>query len=375
MRLDPTRHDGRMFYAVIPAGGGGTRLWPLSRVGHPKFLHALTGTAATLLEATVDRLAPLAAAQDIYVVTGAAHAAGVARQLAHVPADNILIEPSPRDSCAAISLAAALIARHDRDAVMGAFPADHLIRDAARFASVVRSAIAGADQGFLMTVGITPTQPETGYGYLQCGGLVEGGPVRRVEQFREKPSRDVATAYVASGDYYWNAGMFVWQVGVFLGELARQQPALHDGVVRIAAAWDTPDRDEVLGEVWPTLTKISVDYAVMEGASSAGLVATVPGDFGWNDIGDFDSLGKVLPSDEAGNVVVAASGDKPDFLLYDSERSVIVPHSDRLIAVLGVEDLVVVDTPDVVLICKRDRAQEVKKLVDDLKERGDSRFI
>jgi mannose-1-phosphate guanylyltransferase len=292
-----------------------------------------------------------------------------------VPADNILIEPSPRDSCAAISLAAALIARHDRDAVMGAFPADHLIRDAARFASVVRSAIAGADQGFLMTVGITPTQPETGYGYLQCGGLVEGGPVRRVEQFREKPSRDVATAYVASGDYYWNAGMFVWQVGVFLGELARQQPALHDGVVRIAAAWDTPDRDEVLGEVWPTLTKISVDYAVMEGASSAGLVATVPGDFGWNDIGDFDSLGKVLPSDEAGNVVVAASGDKPDFLLYDSERSVIVPHSDRLIAVLGVEDLVVVDTPDVVLICKRDRAQEVKKLVDDLKERGDSRFI
>jgi mannose-1-phosphate guanylyltransferase len=226
-----------------------------------------------------------------------------------------------------------------------------------------------------MTVGITPTHPETGYGYLQCGGLVDGGPVRRVEQFREKPSRDVATAYVASGDYYWNAGMFVWRVGVFLGELARQQPALHDGVVRIAEAWDTPDRDEVLGDVWPTLTKISVDYAVMEGASSAGLVATVPGDFGWNDIGDFDSLGKVLPTDEAGNVVVAASGDKPDILLYDSERSILVPHSDRLVAVLGVQDLVVVDTPDVVLVCKRERAQEVKKLVDELKERGDSRFI
>ena len=350
-------------------------MWPLSRVGHPKFLHALTGSAATLLEATVDRLAPLAAPEDTYVVTGAAHAAGVARQLAHVPADNIVIEPSPRDSCAAISLAAALIARRDPDAVMGAFAADHLVRDSAAFVAVVRAAIVGADQGFLMTIGITPTHPETGYGYLQCGGLVDGGPVRRVDQFREKPSREVATSYVASGNYFWNAGMFVWRVGVFLGELARQQPALHDGVVRIAAAWDTPDRDEVLGQVWPTLTKISVDYAVMEGASAAGLVATVPGDFGWNDIGDFDSLAKVLPSDEAGNVVVAASGDKPDILLYDTAGSIIVPHSDRLVAVLGVEDIVVVDTPDVVLVCKRERAQEVKKLVDELKERGDTRFI
>ena len=194
-------------------------------------------------------------------------------------------------------------------------------------------------------------------------------------EFTEKPNTSIATGYVQDGAHLWNAGMFVWRVGVFLGELARQQPALHDGVVRIAEAWDTPDRDEVLGSVWPTLTKISVDYAVMEGASSAGLVATVPGDFGWNDIGDFDSLGNVLAPDDAGNVVVAASGDKPDILLYDTAGSIIVPHSDRLVALLGVQDVVVVDTPDVILVCKRDRAQEVKKLVDELKERGDTRFI
>jgi len=363
-----------MFYVVIPAGGGGTRLWPLSRADHPKFLHALTGTSATLLEATVDRLGPLAAPDATYVVTGAAHAASVARQLHDVPEQNILVEPSPRDSCAAIGLAAAIIALDDPDAVMGTFPADHLVRDDARFAAVVRAAIAGAERGVLMTVGITPTRPDTGFGYLQCGGLMDGGPVRRVERFKEKPSRDIAAEYVASGNYYWNAGMFVWRVDVFLGELARQQPDLHDGLRRIAAAWRTPERDDVLGEVWPSLKKISVDYAVMEGASETGLVATVPGDFGWNDIGDFDSLGQVLAADEAGNVVVAAGGDEPEIVLSDTKGAVLVPHAGRLVAVLGMEDVVVVDTPDVVLVCPRDRAQQVKSLVDELKERGDGRY-
>jgi mannose-1-phosphate guanylyltransferase len=364
-----------MFFVVIPAGGGGTRLWPLSRAGHPKFLHALTGTPATLLQATADRLAPLAGPEATYVVTGAAHAAAVARQIADLPEENILIEPSPRDSCAAIGLAATIIARHDPDAVMGTFPADHVVRDLNRFTAVVREAISGAERGFLMTVGITPTHPETGYGYLQCGGLVADGPVRRVERFKEKPSRDVAEGYVAAGNYYWNAGMFVWRVGVFLGELMRQCPEMHAGLVRIADAWDTPKRDEVLGDVWPSLEKISVDFAVMEGASDAGIVATVPGDFGWNDIGDFDSLGQELTADEHRNIVVAAGGEKPEVLLRDTTGSLIVPHAERLVAVLGMDDVVVVDTSDVVLVCPRDRAQEVKALVDELKKRGESRFV
>ncbi|MDI1460478.1 sugar phosphate nucleotidyltransferase [Catellatospora sp. KI3] len=366
-----------MLHAVIPAGGSGTRLWPLSRATHPKFLHPLTGTPDTLIQATVARLAPVAAIGDTYVVTGTAHAAAIARQLPDLPESNILIEPSPRDSCAAIGLAAAVIARRDPEAVMGSFAADHLVRDTARFAEVLRDAEAGAQRGLLMTIGITPTHPETGYGYLQCGAVVDG-PVRVVDEFKEKPSREVAAQYLASGRYLWNAGMFVWRVDVFLRELARQQPGLHDGLVRIAAAWDTDDRDRVLGEIWPTLTKISVDYAVMEGAAAAGLVATVPGDFGWNDIGDFHTLGEVLPADENGNVVVGddatLDGGKPEVLLHDSRNVVVVPQSGRLVAALGLENMIVVDTPDAVLVCDRARAQDVKKLVDDLKERSDPRI-
>ncbi|WP_406107315.1 mannose-1-phosphate guanylyltransferase [Micromonospora globbae] len=362
-----------MLYAVIPAGGSGTRLWPLSRAGHPKFLHPLTGTPASLLQATVERLASLTTPERTLVVTGTAHVTAVARQLTGLPEENILVEPSPRDSCAAIALAAAVIARRDPDAVMGSFAADHLIGDPQRWAETVREAMRGAEQGLLMTVGITPTRPETGYGYLECGELIGGGPLRRVAEFKEKPALEVAEVYVRSGRHLWNASMFVWRADVFLAELARQQPALHAGVTSIAAAWGTPEQDDVLGAVWPTLPKISVDYAVMEGAATAGRVATVPGDFGWNDVGDFHTLGDVLPADPAGNVVLGAP--KPGVLLHDSSGLVVVPHSGRLVAALGVHDLVVVDTPDAVLVCPRERAQDVKALVDDLKARGEEGYV
>ncbi|MFD0785436.1 mannose-1-phosphate guanylyltransferase [Micromonospora azadirachtae] len=362
-----------MLYAVIPAGGSGTRLWPLSRAGHPKFLHPLTGTSASLLQATVERLAPLTTPERTMVVTGAAHVTAVARQLAGLPEENILVEPSPRDSCAAIALAAAVIARRDPDAVMGSFAADHLIGDSLRWAETVREAMRGAEQGLLMTVGITPTRAETGYGYLECGDLLGDGPLRMVAEFKEKPAADVAEAYFRSGRHLWNASMFVWRVDVFLAELARQQPALHAGVTAISAAWGEPEQDEVLGAVWPTLPKISVDYAVMEGAAMAGRVATVPGDFGWNDVGDFHTLGDVLPADHTGNVVLGAA--KPGVLLQDSTGLVVVPHSGRLVAAIGVHDLVVVDTPDAVLVCPRERAQDVKALVDELKERGEEDYV
>lgn len=363
-------------YAVIPAGGSGTRLWPLSRAGHPKFLHPLTGTEASLLQATVDRLAPLADPSRVLIVTGVAHAAAVSRQLAGLPEENILVEPSPRDSCAAIALAAAVIARREPDAIMGSFAADHLITDGGRFIEVIEQAMAGARQGRLMTLGITPTRPETGYGYLQCGGPVEGGPVLAVEEFKEKPSYDLAESYLKSGNYLWNAGMFVWKVDVFLAELARQQPQLHAGISRIVQAWDSPAREDVLGEVWPTLPRISVDYAVMEGAAAVGRVGTVPGDFGWNDVGDFHTLGEILASDAAGNVVVGShAAARPGVLLREAESLVVVPNSGRLVAALGVRDLIIVDTPDAVMVCPRDRAQEVKSLVDDLKDQGEITYI
>ncbi|MFI7606578.1 mannose-1-phosphate guanylyltransferase [Micromonospora sp. NPDC049366] len=362
-----------MLYAVIPAGGSGTRLWPLSRAGHPKFLHPLTGSAASLLQATVERLAPLTTPERTLVVTGAAHVAAVARQLTGLPEENILVEPSPRDSCAAIALAAAVIALRDPDAVMGSFAADHLIGDPLRWAETVREAMRGAERGLLMTVGITPTRPETGYGYLECGELLGDGQLRMVAEFKEKPAAEVAEAYVRSGRHLWNASMFVWRVDVFLAELARQQPALHAGVTAIASAWGTTEQDDVLGAVWPTLPKISVDYAVMEGAATAGRVATVPGDFGWNDVGDFHTLGDVLPADPAGNVVLG--GAKPGVLLRDSSGLVVLPHSGRLVAAIGLRDLIVVDTPDAVLVCPRDRAQDVKAVVDELKERGEEDYV
>ncbi len=360
-----------MLHAVIPAGGSGTRLWPLSRAGNPKFLHPLTGTAQTLLQATVSRLTDVSPPSDTLVVTGVAHAAAVARQLPDLPEANIIVEPSPRDSCAAIGLAAAIIARRDPRAIMGSFAADHLVRDQERLTEVLKQAVAGAERGLLMTVGITPTHPETGYGYLECGEIVDG-PVRRVARFKEKPSVEVATEYLQSGRYLWNASMFVWRVDAFLAELERQRPSLHDGLLAIAAAWGTEAQERVLAERWHTLPKISVDYAVMEGAAEAGLVATVPGDFGWTDVGDFHTLGDVLVADGEGNVVVG--GDKGDIVLEDVAGSVVIGQSGRLVAALGMRDTIIVDTPDAVLVCDRSRAQDVKKIVDELKARGDTRI-
>jgi mannose-1-phosphate guanylyltransferase len=366
-----------MLHAVIPAGGSGTRLWPLSRAGHPKFLHALTGTSHSLLQATVDRLAPLAEPATTYVVTGVAHAAAVARQLPDVPDSNIVVEPSQRDSCPAIALAAAIIARRDPEAVMGSFAADHLIRDPEGFRATVEAAMVGARAGYLMTVGIKPDHPETGYGYVHVGDGVGAGPVRAVTEFKEKPTRELAERYVNSGQYLWNASIFVWRVDVFLAELARQQPELHAGVLAIAAAWDTDQREPALEARWPGLPKIAVDYAVMEGAAAAGKVATVVGDFGWNDIGDFHTLGEVLPQDDRGNVVLdVALGEgaaKGDVILVDSAGTVVVPGGGRIVAAVGVRDFIVVDTPDAILLCPRSRAQDVKIVVDELRRRGHDR--
>jgi mannose-1-phosphate guanylyltransferase len=363
-----------VLYAVVPAGGSGTRLWPLSRSSNPKFLHALTGTSESLLQATVARLDGLAAPATTMVVTGVAHAAAVARQLPAIPADNILVEPAPRDSCAAIGLAAAVISERDPTAMMGSFAADQLVADVPAFQTAVRAAAAGAAAGRLMTIGITPTRPETGYGYLRCGDTVDGA-VRAVAEFAEKPSAERATAYLRSGRYLWNASMFIWRVDVFLAELARQQPDLHAGLRRIAAAWHGPRREDRMGEIWPALPKISVDYAVMEGAAAAGLVGTVPGTFGWNDVGDFHTLGDVLPTDEVGNVVLDADDTKGEVILHDSANVVVVPRSRRLIAAVGLTDIVIVDTDDALLVCPRGRAQEVKAVVDGLKERGSAEYL
>ncbi|HSR83000.1 MAG TPA: mannose-1-phosphate guanylyltransferase [Streptosporangiaceae bacterium] len=355
-----------MLYSTILAGGSGTRLWPLSRACEPKFLHALTGTDRSLLQATADRVGPLSATDQIYVVTGTAHAAAISRQLPEVPAANILIEPSPKDSCAAVSLACAVLARRDPGAVMAAFSADHLIGDQDRFVEIIEQAAAAARDGYLTTVGIRPSHAEVRFGYLRLGAPA-AGHARAVAEFKEKPSLEVAANYVESGQYLWNAGIFVFGVDAFLAELARQRPQLSDGIARIADAWDGPERDATLAEVWPGLEKISVDYGVLEGAAAAGKVATVPADMPWSDVGDFDSLGRSLPTDESGNLLIASQAE---IVARDVKDAVIVSTTDRVVAVVGLDDVVVVDTADATLVCARSRSQEVKQIVEELRDRG-----
>lgn len=345
------------FWAVIPAGGAGTRLWPLSRRGAPKFLHDLTGSGRTLLQATWDRLTPLAG-QRVVVVTGARHADAVCRQLPDLPADGLVAEPSPRDSMPAIALAAAMVARRDPEAVIGSFAADHVIADSAAFHAAVHEAVAVARTGLLVTIGVTPTHAATGFGYIREGAAlgVPGAPTARaVEAFVEKPDAATAAAYLAAGGYRWNAGMFVVGARVLLELLRERLPELAAGVQAIAAD------PSLLATRWDGLTKIAIDYAVAEPAAAAGRVAVVPAAFGWQDVGDFDALASLLGPRDGMRVL----GPGEDVLAVDSS-GLVVAGSGRFVALVGCEDLVVVDTPDALLVVPRRRAQQVKQVVDRL---------
>lgn len=347
------------FWAVVPAGGAGTRLWPLSRASAPKFLRDLRGSGRTLIQETHDRLAPLVG-DRLLVVTGAAHAAAVARQLDAVPTGSILAEPSARDSMAAIGLAAALLERRDPDAVMGSFAADHVITDADAFAAAVRTAVDVARDDWLVTLGIEPAFPSSAFGYIRSGEALDGHPgAQRVEAFVEKPTVEVATGYLAEGGYRWNAGMFVVRPGVLLDLLGEWHPEFAAALRAIAADPDTLD------DVWPTLPKIALDHAVAEPAADAGRVATVPAAFAWDDIGDFDSLATLLAQDRDGVTVL---GDAAAVRSLDASGLVVT--GGRTIAVIGLEDVVVVDTPDALLVTSRERAQDVKAVVAALKDAG-----
>ncbi|RXR26292.1 mannose-1-phosphate guanylyltransferase [Oerskovia turbata] len=359
------------FYAVIPAGGAGTRLWPLSRRGNPKFLLDLTGAGRSLLQATVDRLAPLAGQDGIVLVTGRQHVASARTQLPGLRDDAVLAEPSPRDSMAAIGLAAAVLEHRHGDVVIGSFAADQVITGQAAFEQAVREGVEAARAGHVVTVGIAASRPSTAFGYVRSGASLDlaGAPTAlHAQGFTEKPDAVTAQRYVRSGEYRWNAGMFITRTSVLLGHLADQRPELHDGLRTVAAAWDTPDRDRVLAEVWPGLEKIAIDHAVAEPVAAVGGVAVVPGNFGWDDIGDFNSLAVLLPSaDESGSKVL---GDTDRVVRRESAGSVVVPASDRVVTILGLDDVVVVDTPDALLVTTRARAQQVKAMVDLVRERG-----
>jgi mannose-1-phosphate guanylyltransferase len=358
-------------YAVIMAGGRGTRLWPVSRKKQPKHILPLLGEE-TLFQSTVARLEGLVTPEQILVVTAEEQAEELQKQAAHIPDKNFLIEPQPRGTASVVGLAAAVLAKHDPDATMLVLPSDHFIRNRDRFLLVMRAAVQVACQGYLVTLGITPTFPSTGYGYIQRGESLPEDfdyPVYRVLRFTEKPDEAKARLMLASGDHSWNSGMFIWRVERILAEFARQMPELKAALDKIGGAWGTSEQEAVLGSEWPRLKVETIDYGIMERAQN---VAVLPaGGLEWSDVGSWDALFDVLPPDPHGNVV----GNQSEHLPLETHNTLVYSTGKKLIATIGVDDLVVVDTGDALLVCHRDQAQYVKQVIEQLKKMGKEEYL
>ena len=349
-------------YAVIMAGGGGTRLWPISRKKHPKHVLQLLGTR-TLFQSALDRLEGFIPTERILVVTTAGQAEELEKQAPQLSQANFLIEPQPRGTASVIGLAASVIKKRDPEAVMLILTSDHSIRNNYLFHLVMRVAVQVARKDYLVTLGITPTFPATGYGYIkQDAPLPEkfDYPVYRVLKFIEKPDEAKARLLLASGEASWNSGMFIWRADRILDEFARQMPDLKERLDRIGAAWGSPEQDAVLHAEWLKLKTETIDYGIMEHANN---VAVLPaGGLEWSDVGSWDSLFDVLLPDEHGNVVVNS-----EHMALDTRDSLIYSTRKKLVVTIGVDDLIVVDSNDALLVCRRDQAQQVRQVIENLK--------
>ncbi len=344
-------------YAVIMAGGGGTRFWPLSRQARPKQTLPLLGGSGSMVARTVDRLLPLFAKADILCITALEHAELLRGD---VLPGNLLVEPSGRDTAAAIGLAAVLLRARDRRAVFAVLPSDHYVDDPGRFQATLRAAFAAARSGSLVTIGIPARGPSESYGYLQRGP--REGEAWQVLRFVEKPKADVAARLLAGGDHYWNGGIFVWTADAILGEIARQLPALGTALDRIGAAAGTPRFDEILRSEYAALPRISIDHGVMERAAR---VLMVEAGFAWDDVGSWSAAAERRPKDPEGNTLEgkAVAVDTKNTLIYSSDPA-------HIVAALGLDGFVVVHTPDATLVCPKGRADELKKVVEELRRRG-----
>jgi mannose-1-phosphate guanylyltransferase len=360
-----------MRHAVIMAGGSGTRLWPLSRAARPKQLLDVVaepgGGAHSLLAEAFARLQAVLPVEQIWVCTAARYGDQVRAALPELGAERLILEPVARDTANAVGLAAALVTDVDPDAELAVVSADHVIRPVDRFAAALGTAydVLAVRPRALVTLGITPTSPATGFGYVQRGAATEVPGAAEVASFREKPDLATAQGYLASGEYVWNSGMFVWRAQTVLDALAEHLPESAAGLDRIVAAPAGPDRDRVLAEVFPTLPKISVDYAVLEpAATEPGRVVVVDLDVDWLDVGSWPALAHTLERDSAGNAVRGMT------VLVDSSGNVVLSDDpDHLIAMIGVRDSVVVHTADVTMVCPARDAERVKELLTQVGSR------
>ncbi len=345
--------------AVIMAGGRGERFWPRSRLNCPKQFLAFSDDGKTMLQQTAERLLQLISYDDMYIVANRDYLSLINAQLPQVPAGNILLEPMPKSTAPCIGLASAVIGRKYGDAVMIVTPSDHLIQNDGQYIESLKKAVevSTADKN-LVTIGITPTYPETGYGYIRFEPESAGrfGECS-VQRFVEKPDRDTAARYLKTGEYLWNSGMFVWKLSTIMERFCELLPDIHSGILKIRDAWGTPSFARVLEECYRDYEAVSVDYGIMERADR---IFTVPGSFGWDDAGSWSVLERMNKTDERGNMV------RGDVVVIGAEKSIIVG-GKKLIAAVGIRDLVVVDTDDALLICGKEHTQDVKKIIENLR--------
>ncbi len=354
--------EKRAIYAVVLAGGRGERFWPKSRAARPKQLQALTG-GRTMIEETLARVAPLAPPDRQWIVTSSDLAGAVAQVLGAGP--RVIGEPLGRNTAPAIAMAASEIARADPEAVMIVLPSDHHIRDVPAFRSALEKAVNLAEQGRLVTLGIRPEWPETGYGYIERGQPLEGEGCFSVKSFREKPDLKTAESFMSSGSFYWNGGIFVWKVETIMGSIREHMPALHGATMDWQARGGLSAGPEAFADYFRPLEKKSIDYGVME---KSGEVAVVQGDFGWDDLGSWEAAARYYAGDRYGN---RSDGRA---LALESSGNIVVT-DQGMVALLGVDDLIVVRSGDAVLVCKRERAQEVRRVVEELGRNGGGEYI
>lgn len=342
-----------MTYAVILAGGVGSRFWPFSRELEPKQFMKVIGEDS-LLQSTVSRIKDAIKPSRIFIITNKIHFYEVKAQILrfNIPDENIILEPEGKNTAPAVGLCAQLISKADTDAVIAVLPADHYIKDCKEFNRVLKKAVECAKENLLVTIGVKPLQPSTGYGYIKTKGkLIKNKGYFAVEKFLEKPKLEKAREYIKSKEYYWNSGMFVWKASVLLEEIRKYLPKLYTSLMRIHSA------DDIL-KVWPKIEAISVDYGIMEHSKRIGLI---PASFYWTDLGSWDALREIFYKDARGNVL---DGDTLDL---NSERICVFSRGSRLICTVGVKDLVIADTADALLVCNKDNTQDVKKVVEALK--------